>query len=154
MSNKTPRRSEYTSSGGLAFMRMLVNTIKMLANVKDENWLRLSNLVINNIKNDWRLGGGIKRQVLNTFSKLDNLTAFINKIKEMNNTEIDINWVRSNWNMTNLMMALAHEQIVDAGWSSQKLSIHDDWNMNSAMRYIDPDHIMNQPATADELDYQ
>ena len=154
MSNKTPRKSAYTSSGGLAFMRMLVNTIKMLAKVKDENWLRLSNLVIKNIKNDWRLGSGIKRQILNTFSKLDNLTSFISKIKEMDRNELDLNWIRSNWQMTNFMMALAHEQIVDAGWSSQKLSIHDDWNMNSAMRYIDPDHIMNQPATADEFDYQ
>jgi len=134
-------------------MTMLVNTIKWLANVKDEDWLRFSNLIINNIKNDWQLGYGIKREVLNTFNDLSRIQTFTSKIKDMKHSGIDLNWVRSNLQMTNLLMALAHEQI-DKSWSSDKLVIHDDWNMNSAMRYIDPNHIMNQPATADELDYQ
>tara|TARA_R100000353_G_scaffold154245_1_gene112919 strand:+ start:698 stop:1159 length:462 start_codon:yes stop_codon:yes gene_type:complete len=153
MRSENRRKSNYTNAGGRAFMTMLVNTIKWLANVKDEDWLRFSNLVINNIKNDWQLGYGIKREVLNTFNNLSQMSNFISKIKDMNNNGIDLNWVRSNLQMTNLMMALAHEQI-DKTWSSRKLVIHDDWGQNSAMRYIDPNHIMNQPATADEYDYQ
>jgi len=153
MSNKTPRKSKYTNAGGRAFMTMLVNTIKSLANVKDEDWLRFSNLVISNIKNDWRLGYGIKRTVRDTFSNLANMKSFITKIKDMNSNGVDLNWVRSNLEMTNLMMALAHEQI-DKHWNSQKLEIYDNWNDNMAMRYIDTDHILNQPNTAEEFDYQ
>jgi hypothetical protein len=153
MRSENRRKSNYTNAGGRAFMTMLVNTIKWLANVKDEDWLRFSNLVINNIKNDWNLGYGIKREVLNTFNNLSEISNFTSKIKDMKSNGIDLNWVRSNLEMTNLMMALAHEQI-DKTWSSQKLIIHDDWGQNSAMRYIDPNHIMNQPATAEEFDYQ
>jgi len=153
MSNKTPRKSKYTSAGGRAFMTMLVATIKTLANVTDDRWLRFSNLIINNIKNDWQLGYGIRRKVLNTFNNLSGLKSFVTKIKEMNSNGVDLNWVRNNLEMTNLMMALAHEQINGYSYNKQ-LEVFDNWDDNPAMRYIDTEHLLNQASTPEDFDYQ
>ncbi len=143
MSNKTPRKSNYTKSTGIPMMVTFLATLTSMAKVEDKVWMKLANLI-----NHKSVVYPVK-QAFNSLEKLSNLKS---KLQKMANGEHDLNWMLSNSTLANLLMALYKEQVEYKGRWSEKLVIYDNWNDNSAFRYIDEDHPLNHIVEEPEID--
>lgn len=144
MSNKTPRKTQYTKSTGIPMMVTFLATLTSMAKVEDKVWMKLANLMNHN---------SVVYPVKQVFKSLENLSNLKSKIKKMANGDHDLNWMLSNSTMANLLMALYREQVInkDSNWN-QRLVIHDNWNDNSAFRYIDDNHPLNHIVEEPEID--
>ena len=143
MSNKTPRKSNYTKSTGIPMMVTFLATLNSMAKVEDKVWMKLANLI--NHKS-------VVYPVKQAFKSLEKLSNLKSKLQKMANGEHDLNWMLSNSTLANLMMALYKEQVENKGYWSEKLVIYDNWNDNSAFRYIDDDHPLNHIVEEPEID--
>lgn len=160
MSNKTPRISKYTSAGGRAFLASLGFMVATLAKIEDECWLRFSNMIMNCVAKPRYAAYTVSDRIYEQFTSLANLESIKNKIATMNSEGIDHNWIQNNLDLTNFLIALAKEQ-TDVDYSrrynyssSKKLVIGNTVDENSILRYINSNHILNQPDTAEVYDYE
>lgn len=143
MSNKTPRKTQYTKSTGMVMMVTFLTILTSLAKVEDKVWMKLANLI--NHKS-------VVYPVKQTFKSLENLMSLKSKIKKMANGEHDLNWMVSKPDLLNLLIALSKEQVENKGYWNERLVIHDNWNDNSAFRYIDTEHPLNHIVEEPEID--
>ncbi len=148
MSNKTPRKSKYTKGTGTAMMLTWLESLILVANMDDKIWIKMANMI--NHRNY------IPHGVAKYFKDVTKLVNLKDKISDMNAGNHDYQWLLANEDMANLIMALATEQSVNRSrWSvNYHIEIHNEWNDNVAMRYLDSDHPANHRDTAGDLDYQ
>ncbi len=150
MSNKTPRKSNYTKSVGTAMLTVWLNTLTLMAKVEDKVWMRLANMINEKSR-------VVSYTVLNHFRTLDSTLKLKTKIEDMANGNHDMHWMSNNQDIVNLFMALASEQTINVGsyWQPRKaIEVNTEWYSNPAFRYLDHSHPLNQPATAEDYDYQ
>ena len=148
MRNNTPRKSKYTKSVGTAMMLTWLESLILVAKMDDKLWIKMANMI--NHRNYIPYG------VAKYFKDVTKMVNLKEKISDMNAGNHDLQWLLANRDMANLLMALATEQSVNTSrWSvNYRIEIHNDWNDNVAMRYLDSSHPANHRDTAGDMDYQ